>query len=44
MCIRDSHEIMRYSEKQGVEDDRISCSATEEVKSEALRFMQGIEG
>ena len=38
------HEIMRYSEKQGVEDDRISCSATEEVKSEALRFMQGIEG
>ena len=39
-----AHEIMRYSEKQGVEDDRISCSATEEVKSEALRFMQGIEG
>ena len=38
------HEIMRYSEKQGVEDDRISCSATEEVKSEALRFMAGIEG
>jgi hypothetical protein len=38
------HEIMRYSEKQGVEDDRISCSATQEVKSEALRFMQGIEG
>ena len=38
------HEIMRYSEKQGVEDDRISCSATEEVKTEALRFMQGIEG
>jgi hypothetical protein len=38
------HEIMRYSEKQGVEDDRISCSATDEVKTEALRFMQGIEG
>jgi hypothetical protein len=38
------HEIMRYSEKRGVEDDRISCSATEEVKTEALRFMQGIEG
>ena len=35
---------VRYSEKQGVEDDRISCSATEEVKTEALRFMQGIEG
>jgi hypothetical protein len=39
-----AHEIMRYSEKQGVEDDRISCSATEEVKSEALRFLSGIEG
>jgi hypothetical protein len=39
-----AHDIMRYSEKQGVEDDRISCSATEEVKTEALRFMQGIEG
>ena len=38
-----AHEIMRYSEKQGVEDDRISCSATEEVKTEALRFMSGIE-
>ncbi len=38
------HEIMRYSEKKGVEDDRISCSATDEVKTEALRFMQGIEG
>ena len=36
-----AHEIMRYSEKQGVEDDRISCSATEEVKSEALRFLRG---
>jgi hypothetical protein len=35
---------MRYSEKQGVEDDRISCSATQEVKSEALRFMQEFEG
>ena len=39
-----AHEIMRYSEKKGVEDDRISCSATDEVKTEALRFMQGIEG
>jgi hypothetical protein len=39
-----AHEIMRYSEKQGVEDDRISCSATQEVKNEALRFMQEFEG
>jgi hypothetical protein len=38
------HEIMRYSEKKGVEDDRISCSATDEEKTEALRFMSGIEG
>ena len=24
-----AHDIVRYSEKQGVEDDRISCSATQ---------------
>ena len=39
-----AHEIMRYSEKKGAPDDRISCSATEEVKTEALRFMQGTLG
>jgi len=38
------HEIMRYSEKQGVEDDRISCSATQEVNDEAVNFMREFEG
>ena len=36
-------EIMRYSEKQGVEDDRISCSATQEVQNEAINFMREFE-
>jgi hypothetical protein len=39
-----AHDIMRYSEKQGVEDDRISCSATREVQGEALAFMREFEG
>jgi len=38
------HDIVRYSEKQGVEDDRISCSATQEVNDEVIRFMSGFEG
>lgn len=38
------HDIMRYSEKQGVEDDRISCSATEDVQNEAINFMREFEG
>jgi hypothetical protein len=38
-----AHDIMRYSEKQGVEDDRISCSATQEVHSEAVSFLQAFE-
>ena len=38
------HDIMRYSEKQGVEDDRISCSATEDVQNEAIDFMKEFEG
>jgi hypothetical protein len=37
------HQIMRYSEKRGVEDDRISCSATQEVHDDAVNFMRGIE-
>lgn len=36
-------EIMRYSEKQDVEDDRISCSATQEVQDEAINFMKEFE-
>ena len=39
-----AHDIMRYSEKQGVEDDRISCSATQQVQDEAVEFMRGFEG
>ncbi len=38
-----AHDIVRYSEKRGVEDDRISCSATQEVKSEALSFLRELE-
>ncbi len=38
------HDIMRYSEKQGIEDDRISCSATQEVNDEAVNFMRDFEG
>jgi hypothetical protein len=37
------HEIMRYSEKQGVEDDRITCSATQDVNDEAVAFMREFE-
>ena len=36
-------DIMRYSEKQGVEDDRITCAATQEVHNEAVNFMKGVE-
>ena len=39
-----AHDIMRYSEKQGVEDDRISCSATQEVNDEAVGFLRAFEG
>jgi len=38
------HDIMRYSEKQGVEDDRITCNATQEVHDEALDFLKEVEG
>ncbi|MBW2419387.1 MAG: hypothetical protein JRH19_12625 [Deltaproteobacteria bacterium] len=38
-----AHDIMRYSEKEGVEDDRISCSATQEVHDEAVNFMKDFE-
>jgi hypothetical protein len=37
------HDIVRYSEKQGVEDDRISCSATQQVNAEAVSFLSGFE-
>jgi hypothetical protein len=38
-----AHDIVRYSEKKGVEDDRISCSATQEVHNEAVSFMREFE-
>lgn len=38
------HEIMRYSEKEGIEDDRITCNATQEVHDEAVNFMREYEG
>jgi hypothetical protein len=34
---------MRYTEKEGVEDDRISCSATQDVHNSAIDFMKGFE-
>lgn len=34
------HNIMRYSDKEGVEDDRISCSATQQVHDEAVNFIK----
>lgn len=38
------HDIMRYSEKEGIEDDRISCSATEQVNDEVVNFMNSFGG
>lgn len=38
------HDIVRYSEKEGVEDDRITCAATHEVHNEAVDFMRAVEG
>ncbi|MDT5100555.1 MAG: hypothetical protein QOC76_4292 [Mycobacterium sp.] len=37
------HDIVRYSEKRGVEDDRITCAATHEVHNEAVNFMKEFE-
>jgi hypothetical protein len=37
------HDIIRYSEKEGVEDDRITCAATHEVHNEAVNFMRDFE-
>jgi hypothetical protein len=37
------HDIKRYSEKQGVEDDRITCAATHEVHNQAINFMKEFE-
>jgi hypothetical protein len=37
------HNIIRYSEKQGVEDDRITCAAAHQVNEEVIDFMRGFE-
>jgi hypothetical protein len=37
------HDIIRYSEKDGVDDDRITCNATTEVHNEAVNFMRELE-
>jgi len=37
------HTIERYSDKQGVEDDRVTCAATHEVHNEAVNFMRAYE-
>jgi hypothetical protein len=37
------HNIMRYSEKEGVEDDRITCAATQQVTNDVIDFMKGFE-
>jgi hypothetical protein len=37
------HDIMRYSEKQGIQEDRITCAATEQVVDEVIDFMRGFE-
>ena len=39
-----AHDIMRYSEKQGIEDDRITCNATQDVHDEAVNFLKEVEG
>lgn len=36
-------DIIRYSEKEGVDDDRITCAATHEVHNEAVNFMKQVE-
>jgi hypothetical protein len=35
--------VADHSEKKGVEDDRITCAATQEVHNEAIDFMKGVE-
>lgn len=37
------HDIIRYSEKEGVEDDRISCAATQDVNDSAVDFLREFE-
>ena len=34
------HDIIRYSEKEGVEDDRITCAATQQVNDAAIDFIK----
>jgi hypothetical protein len=35
--------IVRYTEKEGVDDDRITCNATQSFAEEAVDFMKGFQ-
>lgn len=37
------HNIVRYSEKRGVEDDRVTCAVAEDMHNEVLSFLQELE-
>jgi hypothetical protein len=37
------HDIVRFSEKNGGEEDKISCAATYAVHDEAIDFLKGID-
>jgi len=39
--LREGHHAL--SEKKGVDDDRITCAATQEVHNEAVNFMKGLD-
>ena len=38
-----SEDIVRYTEKEGVDDDRITCNATQSFAEEAVDFMKGFQ-
>jgi hypothetical protein len=38
-----SDDIVRFSEKEGVDDDRITCNATQSFAEEAVDFMRGFQ-
>lgn len=36
-------DIVRYTEKEGIDDDRITCNATQSFAEEAVDFMKGVQ-
>jgi hypothetical protein len=36
-------DIVRFTEKEGVDDDRITCNATQSFAEEAVDFMRGFQ-